>query len=186
MGNLVNFALFQAVWFLAVLGAADGRPWLGALAAALLLPLNLAFVPAGRRGRDVRMWCAVGVLGLALDSALLGAGLVGFPDVARPAGPSAVWDHVVPPWIVALWVAVGTLLRASLGWLRGRPWVTAACGAVGGPLSFWSGVRLGATEMPAGWLSVLALSVEYAVLFPILLAATGDRRSDSAIPGPPP
>ena len=32
MKNLINIVAFQGVWFTSVLGAAHGRPWLGALA----------------------------------------------------------------------------------------------------------------------------------------------------------
>lgn len=175
--NLSNFLIFQVVWFACVLGAADGHPWLGAGLGALLLPLNLAFVPAGERLREVRLWLAVGAAGIALDSGLHSLGLLGFPEAARPSG--ALWEHLVPPWIALLWVAVGTLLRASLQWLHGRLGLAAALGAIGGPLSFWSGVRLGATEMPAGAGSVAALSIEYAAVFPILLAVAREK------PAPP-
>lgn len=165
--NLSNFLIFQAVWAACVLGAAAGRPWLGAGLGALLLLANLPFVARGARAREVRLWLAVGAVGAALDTALQSAGLVGFPEAARPAG--ALWERLAPPWIVLLWVAVGSMLRASLSWLHGRLGLAAVLGAVGGPLSFWSGIRLGATEMPAGAGSVAALSIEYALVFPILL-----------------
>ena len=170
--NLSNFLIFQAVWAVCVLGAAAGHPWLGAASGALLLTANLAFVPRGVRAREVRVWLTVGAVGATLDSALHSAGLLGFPAEARP--PGALWEHLAPPWIIVLWVAVGSMLTASLGWLHGRLRLAAALGAIGGPLSFWSGIRLGATEMPAGTASATALSIEYAVVFPILLRAVRD------------
>ena len=170
--NLSNFLIFQAAWAACVLSAAAGHPWPGAGLGALLLTANLAFVPHGARAREVRLWLAVGAVGAALDSALHSAGLVGFPEAARPAG--ALWEHLAPPWIIVLWIAVGSMLTGSLGWLHGRLRLAAVLGAIGGPLSFWSGIRLGATEMPAGAGSVTALSIEYAVVFPILLRTARD------------
>lgn len=184
--NLANFVLFQLVWFACVLWAAQGHPTWGVAAGAALLPLNLVFVPAGHRAREVLLWLGVGVLGFALDSGLHTADLVGFPDHALPSD-AAHWQHLAPPWIVVLWVAVGTMLRSSLRWLHHRLGLAALLGAVGGPLSFWSGVRLDATLMPAGVASVAALSIEYAVVFPILLAVARDRvppPSEGAGPDP--
>ncbi|MEE2941447.1 MAG: DUF2878 domain-containing protein [Planctomycetota bacterium] len=174
--NLGNFLIFQTVWAACVLGAAIGHPCLGAGLGALLLPANLALVPRGARAGEVKLWLAVGVVGVALDSALHSAGLLGFAEAAKPAG--ALWEHLVPPWIMVLWIAVGSMLRASLNWLHRRLVLAAFLGALGGPLSFWSGLRLGATERPAGVGSVAALSIEYAVVFPILL-----RVARESVPG---
>lgn len=170
--NLGNFLIFQAVWAACVLGAAAGHPWLGAGLGALLLPVNLLLVARGARAREIRLWLSVGAVGVALDTALHSAGLLGFPEAARPSG--TIWEHLAPPWIAVLWIAVGSMLRASLSWLHGRLGLAAVLGAVGGPLSFWSGTRLGATEMPTGAGSVAALSIEYAAVFPILLRAARD------------
>jgi hypothetical protein len=170
----VNFLVFQAVYFACVLGAARGAPGLGPLVAVVLLPVNLVFV--ADRARELRLWMLAGAVGLALDSALLAAGLIDFPAAARLA-PDAGWPHaLVPLWILTLWVAFGSLLTSSLAWLGGSVAAAVVFGAVGGPLSFWSGSRLGATELPRDWASFLALGLEYAVLLPILLrvAARGD------------
>lgn len=181
--NLSNFLIFQAVWAACVLGAAAGHPWLGAGLGALLLPANLVFVPRGTRAGEVRLWLVVGAIGVALDTALQSAGLLAYPEVARPSG--ALWEHLVPPWIAVLWIAVGSMLRGSLSWLHERLGIAAALGALGGPLSFWSGLRLGAAELPAGAGSVAALSIEYAVVFPILLRAARSSAAGCTAAAPP-
>ncbi len=179
--KLVNFGLFQAIYFACVLGARDGRPWIGALAALLLLPCNLWFFRKPLWAAEIRLWATAGLIGLVVDSGLYSAGVIAFPSAALPLGGGGAWAFIVPPWIVVLWVTVGSTLNGSLGWLRGRMRLAALLGAVGGPLSFWSGQRLDATALPLNAWSFLALAIEYAVLFPILLKLA-ERFGDHSAP----
>lgn len=174
-GKMVNFVVFQAVWFICVYGAADARPWIGPVAAAALLPINLFFCP--RPAAELRLWAVAGLLGLLLDTALHSSGWIGFPAAASPGGDAALPPEgaalrLAPVWIVTLWVAFGSLLNSSLTWLRGRPLLTVLLSAIGGPLSFWSGTRIGATSVPGGSMGYAALSIEYAVAVPLLMLAS--------------
>lgn len=183
---IVNFVVFQAVYAACVLGAANGHLWLGPLAGLLLFPLNLRFV--SDRGAELRLWIAAGLVGAVLDSGLLALGVFDFPAVTRIAPETALSGWVVPPWIVTLWVAVGTALRSSLAWLGRDLRLAVLFGALGGPLSFWSGSRLGATILPLGPASFAALSVEYAVVLPLLLILSGrrSRPQPTSVDGEPP
>lgn len=180
--KLVNFVVFQLVYTACVLGAARGWHWAGPISALLLLPLNLHYVPRGSRLGDLRLWALVGLIGFLVDSALLSGGLIGFPEITRLAPDSALSTWFVPPWIVVLWIAVGSLLRSSLGWLARRPVLAVVLGALGGPFSFWSGSRFGAVELPRGALTLAALALEYAVLMPVLLALAYPSRSSTPEP----
>ena len=173
MRNLANFLLFQVAWFACVGGAAEGDMWRGPLATLLVLGLHLAFVTRpGDRVREALFVLVVGVAGFALDSGLHALGLLAYPTSAE------AWPHgAVPPWITALWVLFATLPHHSLGWLGGRPRLAFLLGAIGGPLSFLAGTRLGAVGVgtpPLGtW---AALTVEYALVTPLLLRfATGAK-----------
>ncbi|MEM9801854.1 MAG: DUF2878 domain-containing protein [Planctomycetota bacterium] len=168
-GTVVNFAIFQVVYFACVIGAARGNAWIGPLVGLALLPINLAFI--ADRGRALRFWLLVGAVGTALDSILVATGVLAFPPGARLA-PEALWTtSFVPLWIATLWIALGTLLTSSLAWLGPRPLLAALLGAAGGAFSFWSASRLGATELPSVAVGVTALAVEYALLLPILAGA---------------
>ena len=66
---------------------------------------------------------------------------------------------------------------AGLAFLAGRYRLGAALGALGGPLAFWIGARLGAVELglPA-WRSLLVLGAVWAIAVPLLTRiAAGDR-----------
>lgn len=161
--NLLHFLSFQAVWFAAVLGSAHGNDWLWPMALVVHLALHLAGVQRARRLRELAALALCGLAGLGMDSALHAIGATHYPTSATPFG-------LVPAWIVALWIAFGSLPRYSLAWLRGRTALAAVLGAVGGPLSYFGGTRTGAVAMsdPA-WISIVALAVQYALVTPLLM-----------------
>lgn len=173
MRSLVQFVAFQGLWFAAVLGAARGQPWLGAL--ALVPYLALHRLALGVDGRGLVRAVALGLAGTALDGLLAGFGLLAHSGT--PAGWPA---FVAPPWIASLWIAFALLPPLSLRWLAGRPVLAGLLGAVGGPLSALGGVRLGALALgePAA-LALAVLALEYGLATPLLLrlGALRDARS---------
>jgi fucose 4-O-acetylase-like acetyltransferase len=82
-----------------------------------------------------------------------------------PSGMILPW--LAPVWIIALWAGFATLLPVSLRWLLGR-WRTAALfGAVGGPLAYYAGMKLGAVSFPDPVVALAALAGGWAVLTPL-------------------
>ncbi len=167
MKSLVNFVLFQLGWFACVGTAAKGSMWFGPLVVLAIVILHLCTVT--RRGQRAYEFCyiaLVGLFGLWIDSSLQWLGIVEYPT-SQSSGPSIF----VPPWITALWCLFATLPHHSLRWLSGRTWLAAGLGAIGGPLSFLAGARMGVVE--TGSSQVLtwgALSLQYAIVTPALLA----------------
>ena len=164
--SVANFVLFQAVWFAAVLGATAGRMWIGPLAALAFLTAHLWMVgDEGERRRELSYVLTVGLLGTLADSFLRAIGAT-----AYPTSEEAWFFAWAPPWIASLWIAFAMLPRFSLGWLRGNPGLAVALGAVGGPLSYLAGARLGAVAVgDSPSLTWTALALEYAVVTPLLL-----------------
>ena len=172
MKNLLNFALFQAGWFACVLGAVREEMWWGPIGVTVIVALHLVVLSrAGERGRELGFILGVGVVGSLLDT-----GLRALEVTAYPTSPESLF---VPPWIAALWFLFATLPYHSLGWLRGRWKLAFALGAIGGPLSYLGGVRMGAVEVgPEPLWTWVGLGVEYAVITPAMLALVRSR-SDS-------
>jgi hypothetical protein len=167
-GTILNFLMYQAGWFAAVLGAGYGRPWSGAAAALGLVAAHVAL--ARRRTDEAALVMAAGAVGLVLDTLHAAAGIV----VYRP-GVHPSW--LCPPWIVALWMQLATMLRFCLRWLRGRYALASLLGAAGGPLAFRAGEALGAARIGEPRLrSFLALALSWAVATPLLLR-WADRRA---------
>ena len=168
MSALANFLGYQAVWFVAVLGAARGIAWpaLAALAGFAAWQLALSRV----RGADLRLMVLALGLGVLLDGALSLTGVLRYatPAPALPSGGA-------PLWILALWGAFALTLNHSLGWLRQRPLLALLLGAAGGPLAYAAAARLAgavALRAPRG-IAVAGLAAGWAVaLFLLAWAAS--------------
>lgn len=152
-----NLVLFQAGWFAAVLGAANGMPWLGILviAGSLALHLNRAAEP-GREGRLI-----VGVLGVGFI----------FESLLAASGWAAYAYHTAstpPVWMIALWANFAATLNVALRSLRARAGLLAAFGLVGGPLAYWGGASLGALAWLETGPALIYIALGWAILMPLL------------------
>jgi hypothetical protein len=159
--TLVNLVLYEAGWFGCVLAAADGRPVLALAAVLLSAAVHVAL--AADRSRELALMMAAAVLGGIVDSVTVRLGVLRF---AAPLGP----EGMAPVWVVGMWAQFAIVFRFCLAWMSGRYWSGALLGAVGGPLSFVAGARLGAVELlPPLGRSVTLLAVLWALALPTLL-----------------
>ena len=162
MTYALNYLLYQAGWFTCVLGAAGGRPWLAALAGAVLLAVHLGL--ARRRADELALALAVMAIGLAVDALQIRLGTLRFSG-------GLLDPRLPPPWLVILWAQFATTLHFCLAWVRHSWWRSVPFGAIGGPCAFLAGARLGAVQLASPvWPSLLSLSVLWSVAMP--LAAT--------------
>jgi hypothetical protein len=157
---VVNFLLFQIGWFASVLGGAHHRPWLGTFVALALVAFHV--IRATRPGPEAILVLLSGAIGLVFDSALVAAGWVTYAS-------GTLSSPVAPPWIVALWLLFATTLNVSLRWLRRRRSIAVLLGAVGGPLAYWGGARLGAMEFVQPVAASVALALGWAAVTPALV-----------------
>lgn len=158
--NLLNFAAFQLAWFACVLSGANDRVATGVLAVAAVVALHLAIAP--RPGPEARLVAIVTIIGLGWDSLIVSLGLMSYSTGMFVPG-------VAPLWILAMWALFATTLNLSMGWLKGRPWLAVAFGAVGGPLAYLAGKKLGGVEMSEPVLALVAQGLGWAVMMPLLL-----------------
>ncbi|MEO8459252.1 MAG: DUF2878 domain-containing protein [Dokdonella sp.] len=160
MNNLLNFAGFQLVWFASVLGAARGMWWLGPICVVVFASLQLLASPVRRN--DMLL------IALAIAAGGVWDSLMASTELLRYAAPIPS-SQLAPVWILGLWANLALTLNHSLRWLRPHPWRAALFGAIGAPLSYLGGMRLGAlaiAEPVAITLTVLALG--WFVLTPLL------------------
>jgi len=71
--------------------------------------------------------------------------------------------------MVCLWLNFAATLNVSMAWLSGRYLLAAAFGAIGGPLAYYSGARLGATEALPTTNGMLLLAVGWGLMTPLLV-----------------
>lgn len=159
MKTVVNFAAFQIGWFAAVLGPGNGIPWLGLVVVPLVLLVNLLMTDNWRR--ELILALVAAAMGFVFDTAMTAAGAFRPVPFLWPAPFS-------PPWMMMLWVNQATTLNACMGWLRQRYLFGAVFGAVGGPLAYLSGAKLGAAALPSTQ-GMLMLAIGWGLAFPALL-----------------
>jgi len=159
---IANFALFQFVWLVTVIGAARGAAWPGLAALAFFLTVHRALSATAKADHALCvLTIALGTIVETLNSA---SGFIVYRD---PAAAS-----VIPPiWILVLWCNLALILNNSAAWLLQRPVLAAVLGAIGGSLSYVGGVALGAAEFGvATRMAVPVLAVSWAILAPLLFA----------------
>jgi hypothetical protein len=157
--KVANFIAFQAAWFAAVLGAAQGMPWLGVIAVPLALALHLALSPAWRP--ELLLALAAAATGFVFDSILIAAGMFSPVPYILPSPFSSLW-------MVMLWVNLATAMNVSMGWLRGRYKLASLLGAIGGPMAYTSGAKLGAMTAMPGPTGLAAIGLAWAIALPLL------------------
>lgn len=152
-----NLVLFQAGWFAAVLGAANGMAWLGPVVIAAILAFHLH--RASNRASEAGLILTVLLVGLCFESVLAASGWVAYPG----------HDSILTPlWMVALWANFAATLNVALRSLRPRTWLLAALGGIGGPLAYWGGAGLGAMNWLETWPVLLYLALGWAILTPLM------------------
>ena len=155
--KIINFIAFQVIWLIAVIGAGN----------EILLPTVLVVVAfccwqlsARRRHKNdlPLIICAI-LSGLLLDSIWQATGLIEF-KLSLPL--------IAPIWIILLWITLALSINHSLAWLKKNIWLAALFGAIGAPLSYFAGSKLGALTYPQGLLMInILLSLSWAIVMPL-------------------
>ncbi|MEY6433397.1 DUF2878 domain-containing protein [Thioalkalicoccus limnaeus] len=160
MPVVINMIAFQIGWFASVIGGAQHWPWLGVCVVALVAAVHLG--RAVRPGIEALLLLTATMIGTLWEGLLVGFGLIRYPS-----GLFADW--LPPIWIVALWVVFASTLNVSLRWLRGRWRLAMVMGAIGGPMAFAAGERLGAATFPDPVLSLTVIGAGWALMTPLLV-----------------
>ena len=172
--QLANFVVFQAAWFAAVLGAAHHVPLWGATCVIAAIAWHLGISARPRQEAIlVALACAIGFV---VESAVAMQGHVAYPS-GQPV------DGLAPYWMVALWGELAIALNVTMRWLKGRWWLAALLGAVGGPMAFSGGVALGGAVFIDKTAALVTLTGVYTVLMP-LLVWLGTRFDGVVVPEP--
>ena len=136
--SLHNYLFYQAGWFACALGGASHRPWAGFLFATGLVGAHLAL--SDNRAREVRRVALAVVVGIAVEATQIAAGSYQFVS-------GTVFAALPPPWLIAMWAQLATTFGFGLRTIVHRPAAAALFGAIGGPIAYLAGERLGAVTL---------------------------------------
>jgi hypothetical protein len=161
--QLVNHALYQLGWLACVLGSAWHRPWTGFLIATILIGVHLTL--SRERLLEARLMVFTITVGAVAEIGQIAAGTYRFTS-------GTMIDALPPAWLLAMWAQFATTFRFSLRGVLTRPVSAALFGAVGGPIAFLAGERLGAvTLLPPVTQGLVRLSLSWAVALVVFSAA---------------
>jgi hypothetical protein len=158
--KIVNFLLFQMGWTICVIGAAKGLPAVSVASVTVLLLIHLYLIN-GKLG-ELKLFANAAAIGFLVDSTNILSG------VFYPLGAGS--PLIAPLWLIMLWPLFASTLHHSLNWLETRPLLASALGAVGGPLAYYAGSKIGALNFNPDTvhLGLLAIALEWAVVTPVL------------------
>ena len=168
---IANIVGFKIVWLGSVLGGAEGLAWLGPVLLVLFAGLQIHFISGIW---ELKLMLLTGLIGLLVDSGYIWAGLVVFDTPEPVAG-------LAPIWIIAMWMNFSLLLNHSLSWLKQHLLLGAAFGAVGGPLAYFAGMRLGAAEIVDPVKGFVVISIAWALAVPVCLLIARQLHNPAAI-----
>lgn len=160
LSPIINFLLFQLGWFCAVIFGGTPHHVIGAVVVAIVILINLRM--AEYPSNEFKLMLVALALGLAWESALTQMGLLVYEY-----GQLASW--LAPHWILALWALFATTINASLSWMKKNLFLAAVFGAIGGPISFYAGMKLGSVVIPQLYSAMATLALGWAVLTPLLV-----------------
>ena len=155
-----RFIVFQLGWFAAVLGGAHDHVITGSIAVALIIAFHIwhADVPS----REAILILFTTLIGTTWDSALVILDVIRYPH-------GNFINGVAPLWIIAVWALFATAFNTSLTFLKQRYVFASLFGAIGAPLSFLAGMKLGALQFPDQNRALLVIAIGWATMMPPLM-----------------
>lgn len=156
---ILNVFSFELLWWASVASAqVNASIWVALCIVAFVLA-HLHYVEGWRQTGPLLL---TALIGCAFDQFGYGLGLVSFNHHTQ-------WLAVIPLWMICLWFAFACTLNVSMAWLSAKPIVACMLGAIFGPISYVIASRLGVVNFPHETFSLLWISLEWAILMPLLL-----------------
>ncbi len=154
--KLINFILFQSIWFILILAAAHESFY--GLALGLLLILvqywhGKLMIP------DFKLILASIIIGFAHDTSLNYFKFIQYNIDFN--------TYYSPFWIIGLWISFALTINHSLAWLGNKKLLQMIFGLIGGPLAYIAGEKLGAIYM-INTMTLYVLALSWACITPLL------------------
>jgi len=158
--KIINFILFQIGWFILILGAAWDKTFISVLLGLGIIAIHLLMID--QKLSELKLLFIAGLIGFLFD------GFIQYYQFIIYNSPG--WSFPLTPiWIIILWMIFAITLNHSLVWLKKRIILSSIFGAIGGPLAYLAGEKLGAI-MITQQLSLVLLSIGWALITPLLMS----------------
>jgi len=154
--KLINFILFQSIWFILILAAAH-ESFYGLVIGFLLILVQYwhgkLMVP------DLKLILTSTIIGFAHDTSLNYFKFIQYNIDFN--------TYYSPFWIIGLWISFALTINHSLAWLGNNKLLQMIFGLIGGPLAYIAGEKLGAIYM-INTMTLYVLALSWACITPLL------------------
>ncbi len=154
--KLINFILFQSIWFILILAAAH-ESFYGLVIGFLLILVQYwhgkLMVP------DLKLILTSTIIGFAHDTSLNYFKFIQYNIDFN--------TYYSPVWIIGLWISFALTINHSLVWLGNKKLLQMIFGLIGGPLAYIAGEKLGAIYM-INTMTLYVLALSWACITPLL------------------
>jgi len=154
--KLINFILFQSIWFILILAAAH-ESFYGLVIGFLLILVQYwhgkLMVP------DFKLILASVIVGFAHDTSLNYFKFIQYNIDFN--------TYYSPFWIIGLWISFALTINHSLAWLGNNKLLQMIFGLIGGPLAYIAGEKLGSIYM-INTMTLYVLALSWACITPLL------------------
>jgi hypothetical protein len=158
---LINAIAFQLAWFAALYGGILNSVALTILPAFVAVIWHIFRAGTWFKG-ELALVSVVLVLGFAVESIFIALGAITY--IGAP-----LFGFGPPVWIMAMWLAFGTLPHGCLTWLQGKWVLQFILGGLFGPLSYLAGAKLGAATLSEPMFTSLAvIALGWALALPAI------------------
>ena len=153
---------YYIAWAACIYSAANGLFWTGPVIVLIISIIEITW--EYQRGHAEGLWLfiiSVTVLGFIIDTLFFQSGLIIYKTNPWPALFS-------PAWMIAIWFNVSLMFFACSKLYFNRYMVLSLTGLLGFPIAYSAGARLGAVDLPYGYLSTIIVGIVWAVLLPLV------------------
>ena len=163
MSYIFPLIIYYLAWFLGIIFAARQAPWLAGLTLTVFILMQLIYqIKISKKTKGlVFVICMFTLLGFFVDTLLLRFGLIHF--AANP------FTTIAPVWMILLWTNFSLVFYAFLDNFFKRYLLLAALSLILFPLAYALGSKMGAANLPYGYLSTMILGVIWAFFLPFFL-----------------
>jgi hypothetical protein len=154
---------YYLCWFTCIFFASKNNPWLGVFIGVFVTVVQCYWQKKTEKTEGLLLFMGmITLVGLVMDTYFLRAGLIYFN--ANPFGLT-----LSPPWMIALWLNFSVILHVFFRKYFSKFWLCFFACCCGFPMSYLSGIKLGAASLIHGNFSMVIITLIWSLVLPAVL-----------------
>lgn len=158
--NIINFIMFQTIWFVTAWGMTNNLEYIGIISIIISALVHMKI--SKQKVNTFVFYLSALIIGIVTDTIFLKTNCIYIPD-----HHNIILKKLC---LAGLWINFATTFEYSLNWIQKRYLLAMSLAFFGGPLAYYSGSKIGAIEIydPA-ILSYIKIGVLWCVAMALLM-----------------